>query len=171
MKKIKYLITVVLIYILGCNIPYKYNVQKTIEFATINANSRSKCMCAWYVMRALHSGGCYPCGIYPAYAYQDILPKLGYVQVTFNDIQRGDICVLGQNSKSKFGHIAIYNGRQWISDFTQKSLYPNQAYRNESTVRFYRQTNGWHTANIWASPVSIVEYINVLVNNYQKISL
>lgn len=66
-------------------------------------------------------------GIYPAYAYEDILPRLGFAEIQESEVQQGDICVLSQNSKSGFGHIAIYDGKQWISDFKQKSKYPGTA--------------------------------------------
>ena len=150
------------------NVPYKYNVEKTVNYITQNYCNRSKTMCAWYVMRGLQAGGT-PCGIYPAYAYNEILPRLGFQEIEPENLQKGDICVLSQNSKSSFGHIAIFNGNQWISDYKQKSIYPNMAYKNESKCQFFRQTNGWHTANIWISPLKLLTYIKVLVFNFSKI--
>ena len=43
--------------------------------------------------------------------------------------RKGDISVLPQNHHSSFGHIAIYDGKQWVSDFKQKSPYPNSTYK------------------------------------------
>lgn len=168
MKYIKIVVIVILIFCLGCFIPYKYSNQKAINYIQINSENHSRTMCAWYVMKGLQNGGC-PCGIYPAYAYSDILPRLGFQEV--NSPQIGDICVLSNNSKHPFGHIAIYDGNIWISDYKQKSIYPSKIYKNESDIRYFRQTDGWHTANIWINPLELFEYINILFNNYKKIKI
>lgn len=167
MKKI--LLFICCIFILGFNIPYKYNSEKVVNYAVNNANTKSKCMCAWYVMRALQNGGCYICLIYPAYAYEQVLPKLGFTEIKSNELKRGDICVLSQNSKSGFGHIAVYDGKNWYSDYFQKSIYPNKIYQNESSIHYFRQTNGWHVANVWVSPINIIKYIKVFINNINRI--
>lgn len=169
MKKKKLLILIGIIFLLGFNIPYKYNSEKAVNYATLSAEKHSRCMCAWYVMKALHRGGCFPCGIYPAYGYVDILPKLNAKEVT-SDFKRGDICVLSQNSKSQFGHIAIYNGKKWVSDFTH-DFYPSNTYKKESSYKIYRIKDGWNTANIWVSPKDLFEYVNVLINNYSRIKI
>ena len=168
MKKI---LIITIVFILGFNIPYKYNSEQTVQHVQQHAMTHSKCMCAWYVMRSLQSGGCFPCGIYPAYAYEDILPRLGFAEIQESEVQQGDICVLSQNSKSGFGHIAIYDGKQWISDFKQKSKYPGTVYRTESTIKYFRQSDGWHTANIWIWPHEVIEYIITLFNNFYRIKL
>ncbi|MBQ6062877.1 MAG: CHAP domain-containing protein [Prevotella sp.] len=165
MKKI----VVLLIIALGFVFPYKYNSDRVVNFAERHANEKSRCMCAWYTMRALHHGGCYPCGIYPAYAYEKVLPRLGFVEVSHP--KKGDISVLSSNSRHPYGHIAVYDGKRWISDYKQRRVYPNTVYEKESTVKYYRQTDGWHTANIWVSPIDLWEYIQVLCNNYRKIKL
>lgn len=159
------------IFICGFFVPYKYENTKVVDYAINNAESHSRCMCAWYVMRAVQHGGCFTCGIYPAYAYKDILPKLGYKEIQDEPIQKGDICVLSQNSKSDFGHIAIYDGQQWVSDYRQNSIYPGTAYQKESQCQYFRQTDGWHTANVWVSPISIGEYLSVLFRNHKRIKL
>lgn len=166
--KYKILIFLILIFAIGTHVPYKFNKQKAVEYATQHAAPRSRCMCAWYVMRSLQKGGC-PLGIYPAYAYRDILPKMGYQQIDPKNVEIGDICVMSQNSGSRFGHIAIYNGKQWVSDYRQSNLYPNRAYREESTCCYYRIDDGWHTANIWVSPVKLIGYLKVFFTNIKRI--
>lgn len=171
MKYKLFIVILLLIFIIGKHVPYKYNSQKAVEYATQEVEEKSRCMCAWYVMRAIQHGGCYPCGIYPAYAYDKMLPRMGFTKIDPDNIQKGDICVLSQNSRSQFGHIAIFNGQQWISDYQQKDLFPNDAYRKESEIHYFRQSDGWHTANIWVSPFDLYEYIKVLINNYKRIKL
>lgn len=169
MKKL--FVIIAALFIMGTTLPYKYDHEQAVKYAVSNACAHSRTMCAWYVMRALHHGGCYPCGIYPAYAYNKILGKAGFMEISPDNLQKGDICVLSQNSRSQFGHIAIYDGRNWISDFRQKDIFPNSAYRQESKVQYFRQSDGWHTANIWVSPFDLYEYVKVLINNYKKIKL
>ena len=56
--------------------------------------------------------------------------------------QKGDVVVferpLGRTWKKIFqwrGHIAMYNGNQWISDFKQKNMNP---YRKDDSYRVHR---------------------------------
>ncbi len=172
-KLYKRLAICLIIFILGLNVPYKYDNNAAVDYVTANANGKSKCQCAWYVMKAIHRGGCYPCGIYPAYAYSDRLISMGFEKVPAANYkpEKGDIVVLTQNSKSVFGHIAMYNGSKWVSDYLQKNgLYPNQTYRQESSCKYFRQTDGWHFANIWFSPVKLVEYVVVFIKGFNKIN-
>ena len=53
-----------------------------------------------------------------------------------NEQQKSDICVLPQNKKHSFGHIAIYNEVQWVSDYKQETLYPSRAYRKNGGCQF-----------------------------------
>ncbi len=53
------------------------------------------------------------------------IPSKGYKP------KKGDISVLPQNEVSSFGHIAIYGGKQWVSDYEQKYFYPNPYYKKK----------------------------------------
>ena len=60
------------------------------------------------------------------------------------NFQKGDICVikgLGRRDKqgNPMGHICMYDGKQWVSDFYQRSwdVYHGQAKRGKNT-KFYR---------------------------------
>lgn len=81
------------------------------------------------------------------------------------------ISVLPKNEMSHFGHIAIYDGKQWVSDFKQKSVYPGIAYRSVGSYRIYRATNGWHWKHVWTSPADWYSWIESLVKGYKKIKL
>ena len=41
-----------------------------------------------------------------------------------------DVAVIQNIVGHDSGHVCIYDGQQWISDFVQRTLYPGQAYRN-----------------------------------------
>ena len=74
-------------------------------------------------MRAMQAGGC-PIGIYPAYYYSKVLPKYGFKVIETKDYKKGDIIVFPAIKNHIFGHIAIWNGEQCVSDFKQKSMFP-----------------------------------------------
>ena len=74
-------------------------------------------------MRGMWRGGC-PIGLLPAYAYSKTLPQMGFQEIISTKDYRprkGDVSVIPQNEKHVFGHITIYNGKQWVSDFTQNT--------------------------------------------------
>ncbi|MFB6350013.1 hypothetical protein ACFBZI_11330 [Moraxella sp. ZJ142] len=54
--------------------------------------------------------------------------KDGYVA------QVGDIVVWNKTPKNPHGHIQIYNGTQWVSDFRQPNFNP---YRDKSSAGSY----------------------------------
>ena len=115
---------------------YPLDMKRAARFATKNAAPRSKTCCAWYVMRALQEGGC-PISIYPAWAYEYVLPLHGFREVGKKNYspKTGDIVVIERSKKHIWGHIAIFNGKIWVSDFKQRSMnvykktYPYKIYR------------------------------------------
>ena len=169
-------ITIILVTILGIiiwnHLPYKYYNDNAVNYATDNVANQSRCMCAWYTMRALQEGGC-PIGIAPAYAYNKILPQIGFAEVTIANYipQRGDISVLPSNTYSSFGHIAIYNGKYWISDFKQKSIYPSMSFKTVGKYRVYRISDGWHWKHVWISPKEWLEWVQAVKKGWKKIKI
>ena len=82
---------------------------------------------------------------------------------------KGDISVLPQNEHSSFGHIAIYDGKQWVSDFKQKSLYPNSTYKENGHEKIFRADDGWHWKRVWTSPRDWYGWVESLVRGFNKI--
>ena len=152
------------------HLPYHYNNEKVAAYATIHAAGGSRCMCAWYVVKAMWRGGC-PIGLIPAYAYDKTLPQMGFNEISTEGYRpmTGDISVLPQNEKSQFGHIAVWNGKQWVSDFRQKSIYPGSAYRKNGGFKVFRAKTGWHWKHVWTSPVDWYSWIKSFVRGYDKI--
>lgn len=118
----KIIIGIILLFVLSC-ICSTFNIDKATTYVTEHAEKKSKCCCAWYVMRAMQDGGCYV-GIYPAWMYRYILPMYGFDSVPTKDYkaEKGDIIVIENSKEHVWGHIAMYNGGQWFSDFKQKSM-------------------------------------------------
>lgn len=119
---------------------YTYDINKACKTITNNALDSSKCCCALFVMIAMNSGGC-PIGLFPAWYYSNVLPHFNFKEVSINNYipVKGDIIVV-ENSKEHFwGHIAMYNGNQWISDFKQKNMNP---YKKEYKYKIFRYKCG-----------------------------
>lgn len=99
-----------------------------------NAASNSQSACAKYVRQAIEAGGLSTTGR-PNYAknYTTFLPSIGFSEIPITGYTpiKGDIIVL-QNVKGGHvaGHIAMYSGSQWISDFKQRDQWGGTRYRN-----------------------------------------
>ncbi|CAA0145416.1 putative enzyme [Tenacibaculum maritimum] len=102
--------------------------------------------CAKYVRLALEDGGMSTNGRPNAAAdYVSFLPKKGFkeVQVFDDNYQKGDIAVFerfqGVKKYHKYGHIQIYNGEKWVSDFFQTDFWAGNDYRvKEPNYKIYR---------------------------------
>ena len=111
----------------------------TIQHLTDNALSKSSENCASYVANALKAGDF----VFnrQTYAYQywsnEILTGIGYYEINkTSSYEKGDITVTENNDYHPEGHIAMWNGTNWISDFVQKSeyVYPS----NQPPIHYYR---------------------------------
>jgi hypothetical protein len=126
------------------------NIDKAVEHLNENARAVSSGLCARYVRRAIQAGGL---GLKPPYPksakdYGAYLEKYGFVKVRPRPApkylpKRGDIVVIQPYSASyPHGHIAMYNGERWVSDFFQQggSIWPGPGYRqHQPEYDIYRQ--------------------------------
>lgn len=122
-----------------------YCNEKAVEYITEHAESHSVSSCALYVRRAIETGGC-PTFLQPRSAcdYDTFLPDLGFSEVEAEgyEPQAGDIVVFSAIKGHRHGHICMYNGTQWVSDFKQRSMYSASAYRSEGTHSYWRRPDG-----------------------------
>lgn len=130
------------IYVIWCK-SYSFNVEKATTRLTEYGRNKSIHCCAWYTMRALQAGGC-PAIILPAQWYKYFMPLVQFEEVASEEYlpQAGDVVVFerpkGRSWKKIsgwWGHVAMYNGEQWISDFKQKRMSP---YKQKVPYRLYR---------------------------------
>lgn len=120
----------------------KYNIEKAVNYINANVEPTSISQCAKYVRRAIVAGGLSTAGN-PTSAkdYDWFLPKLGFTEVIGDVPMYGDIVVIQSIPGHKHGHICMWNGSQWVSDFKQNFMLPSQAYRNNPPrVNYYRWT-------------------------------
>ena len=122
---------------------YTFNVEKATAHLTEHGRKTSIHCCAWYTMRALQAGGC-PAIILPAQWYRFFMPLVQFEELKLVDYHpmAGDVVVFVRPSWKSWskisqwwGHVAMYNGEQWISDFKQKNMNP---YKRNVSYRIYR---------------------------------
>lgn len=59
------------------------------------------------------------CSVYlPTLGFKEVPVKGDYVPMA------GDIVVMQSTGKHVHGHIQMYNGEKWVSDYTQKNFWP-----------------------------------------------
>ena len=97
-----------------------FNIDNAVNYLNAHANEQSVHACGRYVGLALQAGG-----IKGAMAdgkdYGPILLKNGFRVVETNGYSpiKGDVTVVDGNAAHKWGHVQMYNGDQWVSDFFQ----------------------------------------------------
>lgn len=140
-----------------------YNNAAAVEYLVRHAEPRSKNSCAMYVRMAIEAGGCPTFGQpLSACDYDLFLPDLGFSRVEQNGYvpQKGDIVVFSEIKGHKYGHICMFDGSQWVSDFRQRSMYSANAYRNNGTHTFWRKPDGkaWRkvSLNSWKRTIKII---------------
>jgi hypothetical protein len=102
--------------------------DKTVAVRYLQANARlsSLSRCAEYTRRAIEAGGL---RIAHAKDYGSSLVGAGFREV-YGTPQRGDVVIIQAITGHPYGHMAMFDGQIWISDFRQlHGFYPGQAYR------------------------------------------
>lgn len=113
-----------------------WNVDAICNAALRNAKPGSIKKCAEYVRKALQAGDMSKAikgGMGHAWEFMTNLPKIGWKPI--GNImtcrpQKGDICVFPKYTNlvkngGSYGHVCIYTGSQWVSDFVQATMYPS----------------------------------------------
>ena len=110
-------------------------VSDAADFASGRAYQKSLGKCAKFVNDALIKSGI---NLQRGHAYQmpENLKRAGFVSqpvTSSTKFRKGDIVTFGRNPNKKieYGHIQIFNGKNWVSDFGQKSYLPGKKYTGE----------------------------------------
>lgn len=131
-----------------------WDVQKAVQHLNEHAEASSKGYCARYVKAAISAGGdisSWP-SIVSAKDYGPALVERGFNIIPATDsFVAGDVVIIQGFNKADFpageikkdhphGHMAMFNGQQWVSDFKQNNgYYPGGDYRKAKPVYvFYR---------------------------------
>ncbi|WP_323843183.1 CHAP domain-containing protein [Moraxella sp. Pampa] len=119
------------------------------------AHAGSLGRCALYVRKALQSAGYEFTPNPSAYQYaHGTLADAGFAQISSDDYQPqvGDVVVFNRTAKNPHGHIQIYDGNQWVSDFRQPKFSP------------YSQHNGY---TVWRD----ARYVDASANTGTMLAL
>ena len=118
---------------------FSIDMDKAVQHLISHANAKSTGWCARYVANALQAGGFSFQRQGSAYLYHTngVLKGMGYREIRKpSSFRKGDITVTERNSRWEYGHIAMWSGSIWISDFRQTSEFV-YAY-NQPPVHYYR---------------------------------
>ena len=118
---------------------FAIDMEAAVRHLVTHAQDQSTGKCAKYVANALEAGGFR--FQRQGYAYQyhtnGILRGMGYREIgKQGSYNKGDITVTEANSAHTAGHIAMWSGDRWISDFRQNSEFVYRS--NQPPVHYYR---------------------------------
>lgn len=106
-----------------------------------HAQSQSGGNCAKFVRKAIEAGGISVTPTQSAKDYGYSLRQAGFIELEdASSPRRGDVIVIQPIPGHPHGHMAMFDGSQWISDFVQNNgFYPGQAYRTQQPpYKLYR---------------------------------
>src|SRR5262249_23470326 len=125
-----------------------WDSTKAVKYLQDNAEPHSTGNCAHYVREAIEAGGV---TLIRHHSAKDYGPSL--LVVGFNLIrsglgyihQLGDVGIVQPIPGHPHGHMAMFDGKHWISDFVQwHGIYPGQSYRKEKPAyAIYRYPTVW----------------------------
>ncbi|SEU15313.1 hypothetical protein SAMN05443639_108198 [Stigmatella erecta] len=121
------------------------DIDKAVAHLNANAHATSQKKCAQYVRQAIEAGGVrLDVNTRPGEAkdYGPYLGRHGFTAVNTQNYvpQKGDVAVIQPYpGGSAAGHITMYNGSQWVSDFTQRDMWSGPGYRkHQPSYEIYR---------------------------------
>ncbi|HEX4502404.1 MAG TPA: NlpC/P60 family protein [Scandinavium sp.] len=119
-----------------------WNKERAISYLNAHASSQSHHDCAAYTRRAIKAGGINLRSTNFAKDYGPILEGAGFTKIYQGEtVRAGDVIVIQDSAASAAGHMAMYNGSVWVSDFRQHSdVYPGPSYRKyQPAYQIYRK--------------------------------
>jgi hypothetical protein len=108
-----------------------YDIDKAVNYVIANAASKSLSACALYIRKAINAGGI--SGSWgDAWEYISALPNIGFTDLgKIDSFEKGDIVVFNKTGGRKYGHISMWTGSQWVSDFKQNSIIVHSDYNGK----------------------------------------
>jgi len=121
-----------------------WNTEAAVKYLNAHASPTSLGRCAEYTRLAIAAGGLALIHHVSAKDYGSSLTTLGFAsfgQMTEGYLA-GDVVVIDSIPGHPHGHMAMFNGANWVSDFVQMhGLYPGPAYRSaRPRYTIYRYT-------------------------------
>ena len=106
------------------------DVDKSVAYLNAHAQGHSLGRCAEFVRKAVEAGGVHLARHTSAKDYGSSLEAVGFKEVQGTGYQAGDVAIIQPIPGHPHGHMTMFNGTIWISDFKQlHGLYPGASYR------------------------------------------
>ena len=137
-----------------------WNVQQSINHLQQKTFGRkSTSDCATFVRLAIKAGGLTLKIRHSAKDYKSSLITAGFLPIGSANgcYLPGDVIIIEPSGKHTDGHMAMYDGKQWLSDFPQKNMlyiYPDQTPEQANMLRhtIFRYGIRWDSvAPPWSS--------------------
>lgn len=122
-------------------IGFELDISAAVARLNRSAHARSTGYCARYVQNAIRAGGINIPGA-NATDFGPVLANNGFESVATNSStgftpQTGDVVQFDAVPGHQWGHTAMWNGTQWVSDFRQNGIFVANGYRT-GTYTVYR---------------------------------
>ena len=120
------------------------NINKAAEYIYNHSKGTSQGLCARYVANGLVNAGLKFNRQPSAYLYNLELPIRGFKKISLTKYSPiiGDIVVFDRNKFHPYGHIAMWTGKNWTSDFRQRNMNPYKNQASAGTATIWRYVNG-----------------------------
>ena len=119
-----------------------FDISAAVSALNAAAGVASQSACAAYVRRAVQAGGVdtsnRPPAPHSAKDYGPYIEKWGFDPINTADYQMGDIAVFQNAPGHPHGHMQMYNGNQWVSDYYQNSFWPSTNYKTAPNFQIFR---------------------------------
>lgn len=118
-----------------------WDTLAALQFIRSHASSASHNRCAEYTRRAVEAGGVRLERHADAKDYGRSLKQAGFIEIQPGmTLIAGDVVVIQPYSGGNpSGHMAMFDGQRWYSDFLQRTMYPGPGYRqHQPPYQIYR---------------------------------
>jgi hypothetical protein len=108
--------------------------ETAVSFLNSHASQLSHGRCAEYTRKAIEAGGVTLARHLAAKDYESSLRAVGFVSLGQMpaEYSTGDVVIIDAVEGHPDGHMAMFNGANWVSDFVQQhGLYPGPGYRSK----------------------------------------
>ncbi|AMO50201.1 hypothetical protein GA0061071_103133 [Kosakonia oryzendophytica] len=108
-----------------------WDKDAAVAYLVKHAGAKSRSECATYTRQAISAGGINLIRTGDAKDYGDSLLKAGFTALPASAApEKGDVAIIQPYPGGNIsGHMTMFDGKNWYSDFKQRDMYPGPGYR------------------------------------------